>query len=330
MDLQPLLDGFVVVMQPGNLLFCLVGVLIGMLIGILPRSRPGRDDLDPAADHLFHRAGRSRDHARRYFLRRPVRWHHHLGAPQAARGVDHGGDGDRRLSDGAAGTGRVGALGIAAVGSFIGGTVSILGLSLLAPLVASFALDFGPPEYAVLALMGILLVSTLGSGSALKAVIAASFGLFLATVGLDPLTAEARFTGDIRPLDDGLDFVSIAMGLFGLSEILANLEERARGSQVMMPFSNASISAKDWAAARLAVLRGTLIGFVIGVLPGGGRRSRRCSPTPQRRSWPETAHASAAGRSRGWPAQRRRTTPRRRPPSSRSSPSESRPTPRWP
>jgi putative tricarboxylic transport membrane protein len=269
MDLQPLLDGFVVVLQPGNLLFCLVGVLIGMLIGILPGLGPVATisillpitySIEPVAAVIMLAGifyGAQYGGTITSVL---------LKLPGESTTVVTVIDGYQMARQGRAGS----ALGIAAVGSFIGGTVSILGLALLAPLVASFALDFGPPEYAVLALMGILLVSTLGSGSALKALIAASFGLFLATVGLDPLTAEARFTGDIRPLDDGLDFVSIAMGLFGLSEILANLEERVRGSQVMMPFSNARISAKDWAAARLAVLRGTLIGFVIGVLPGGG------------------------------------------------------------
>jgi putative tricarboxylic transport membrane protein len=269
MDLQPLLDGFVVVMQPNNLLFCLVGVLIGMLIGVLPGLGPVATisillpitySIEPVAAVIMLAGifyGAQYGGTITSVL---------LKLPGESTTVVTVIDGYQMARQGRAGS----ALGIAAIGSFIGGTASILGLTLLAPVVAGFALDFGPPEYAVLALMGILLVSTLGSGSALKAVIAAAFGLFLATVGLDPLTAEARFSGDVRQLADGMDFVPIAMGLFGLSEILCSLEQRVRGTHIMMPFSNASITARDWAAARMAVLRGTVIGFVIGVLPGGG------------------------------------------------------------
>ncbi|MEQ7737573.1 tripartite tricarboxylate transporter permease, partial [Escherichia coli] len=141
--------------------------------------------------------------------------------------------------------GRAGsALGIAAVGSFIGGTVAILGLTFLAPAVAGVALNFGPPEYAVLALLGILLVSTFGTGSIVKCLIMASLGLFIATIGLDPVSADARFTGGLTELGDGIDFVPIAMGLFGLGEILYNLEQRAQGSAAMMKFSNAYITLK--------------------------------------------------------------------------------------
>lgn len=127
-----------------------------------------------------------------------------------------------------------------------------------------------PPEYAVLALLGILLVSTLGTGSIVKCLIMASIGLFIATVGLDPLTAEGRFTGGLQELGDGIDFVPIAMGLFGLGEILYNLEQRAQGSAAMMKFSNAYITVKDWSQSRMAIARGTLLGFVVGLLPGGG------------------------------------------------------------
>ncbi|MGH6770611.1 MAG: tripartite tricarboxylate transporter permease, partial [Xanthobacteraceae bacterium] len=167
--------------------------------------------------------------------------------------------------------GRAGpALAIAAIGSFIGGTISILGLSFVAPVVAGFALDFGPPEYAALALLGILLVSTLGTGSTVKCLVAACVGLLFATVGQDNFVSGERFTFGSLALVDGIDFVPLAMGLFGLGEILYDLERRARQSLTMPGVGRAWIGKLDWVKSRAAIARGTVIGFFIGVLPGGG------------------------------------------------------------
>jgi putative tricarboxylic transport membrane protein len=148
--------------------------------------------------------------------------------------------------------------------------VSIIALSVLAPLVASFALDFGPPEYTALALLGILLVSTVSSGHRLKAIIAACVGLLLATVGRDGFTAAERFTFDNLSLADGLDFVPIAMGLFGLGEILYNLEERHRAVQAPATVANVWPSKKDLRESSGAIGRGSVLGFFLGILPGGG------------------------------------------------------------
>jgi putative tricarboxylic transport membrane protein len=175
-------------------------------------------------------------------------------------------DGHALARKGKAGT----ALGIAAIGSFIGGTVSIIALSLLAPVVASFALDFGPPEYTALALLGILLVSTVSSGHRLKALIAACVGLLLATVGRDGFTSAERFTFGNLSLADGLDFVPIAMGLFGLGEILYNLEERHRAVQAPATVANVWPSKKDLRESSGAIGRGSVLGFLLGILPGGG------------------------------------------------------------
>ena len=131
-------------------------------------------------------------------------------------------DGFALAKQGKAGT----ALGIAAIGSFFGATVSIIGLTLLGPIVAGYALDFGPPEYAALALLGVLLVATVGNGNTIKALVAAAVGLLLATVGSDSFTSANRFTFDTLQLQSGIDFVVVAMGLFGVGEILYNLEER--------------------------------------------------------------------------------------------------------
>lgn len=167
--------------------------------------------------------------------------------------------------------GRAGAaLGVAAIGSFIGGTVAIIGLSFLAPTVASFALDFGPPEYAALALLGILLVATISSGARVKATIAAAVGLLIATVGRDTFTGAERFTFDNLALADGIDFVPVAMGLFGIGEILHNLEERHRAAQAPVKVATARPSAADLRQSAGAFGRGSVLGFFLGILPGGG------------------------------------------------------------
>jgi putative tricarboxylic transport membrane protein len=175
-------------------------------------------------------------------------------------------DGNALARQGRAGT----ALGIAAIGSFIGGTVSVVALSLLAPVVAGFALDFGPPEYTALALLGILLVATISGGGRIKALIAACLGLLLATVGRDGFTGAERFTFDSLSLADGLDFVPIAMGLFGLGEILHNLEERHRAAQPPATVTDVWPSRADLRRSSGAIARGSVLGFVLGVLPGGG------------------------------------------------------------
>jgi putative tricarboxylic transport membrane protein len=267
--LQPAIDGFGLVIQPQNLLFCLIGVLVGMFIGVLPGLGP------VATISILLPITYTIDPVPAVIMLAGIFYGAQYGGtitsvllklPGETTSVITVLDGYQMARQGRAGS----ALGIAAIGSFIGGTVAILGLTFLAPVVAGVALNFGPPEYAVLALLGILLVSTFGTGSIVKCLIMASLGLFIATIGLDPVTADARFTGGMTELGDGIDFIPIAMGLFGLGEILYNLEQRAQGSAAMMKFSNAYISVKDWTDSRLAIARGTLLGFVVGILPGGG------------------------------------------------------------
>lgn len=267
--LQPVLDGFLLVIQPSNLLFCLVGVLIGMFIGVLPGLGPVATisillpityTIDPVPSVIMLAGifyGAQYGGTITSVL---------LRLPGETTSVITVLDGYQMAKQGRAGS----ALGISAIGSFIGGTAAIIGLTFLAPLVAGFALDFGPPEYAVLALLGILLVSTLGTGSIAKCLIMAGIGLFVSTVGLDPVSGEGRFTAGFAQLGDGIDFVPLAMGIFGLGEILYNLEQRAHGSATMMKFSNAYITAKDWSDSKFAILRGTVLGFFVGILPGGG------------------------------------------------------------
>jgi putative tricarboxylic transport membrane protein len=263
------LDGFAVVIEPTNLLYCLVGVVIGMLVGVLPGLGPAATiaillpltfDLEPVTAiimlaGIFYGAQYGGT-VTSVLLR----------LPGEASSVVTVFDGHALARQGRAGT----ALGIAAIGSFLGGTFSVIALTLVAPLVAGFALDFGPPEYAALALLGILLVATVSNTGRLKALIAAVVGLLLATVGRDGFTSVERFTFGNLSLADGLDFVPVAMGLFGLGEILYNLEERHRAAQAPAPVTDVWPSRADLKQASGAFGRGGVLGFGLGILPGGG------------------------------------------------------------
>ncbi|TQM03096.1 tripartite tricarboxylate transporter permease [Pseudonocardia kunmingensis] len=269
MDLAPVVDGFSVVLEPTNLLFCLIGVLVGMLVGVLPGLGPAATiaillpvtfGLEPVTA-IIMLAGIFYGAQYGGTITSVL-----LRLPGEASSVVTVFDGHALARQGRAGS----ALGIAAIGSFVGGTVSVVALSLLAPLVAGFALDFGPPEYTALALLGILLVATISGGGRLKAVIAACVGLLLATVGRDGFTGAERFTFENLSLADGLDFVPIAMGLFGLGEILHNLEERHRATQAPARVADVWPSRADLRRSSGAIARGSVLGFVLGVLPGGG------------------------------------------------------------
>jgi putative tricarboxylic transport membrane protein len=309
-DFAPVLDGFTVVLEPTNLLYCLIGVVIGMLVGVLPGLGPAATiaillpltfGIEPVTA-IIMLAGIFYGAQYGGTITSVL-----LRLPGEASSVVTVFDGHALARQGKAGT----ALGIAAVGSFIGGTISIVALTFLAPLVAGFALDFGPPEYTALALLGILLVSTVSSGSRLKALIAAVIGLLLATVGRDAFTGGERFTfGDLN-LADGLDFVPIAMGLFGLGEILYNLEERHTTVSLPAKVANVWPSRKDLRQSSGAIGRGSVLGFVLGILPGGGATlaslaayamEKKRSKTPERFGQgavegvaaPETANNAAA------------------------------------
>ncbi|EMY32820.1 hypothetical protein D477_018139 [Arthrobacter crystallopoietes BAB-32] len=267
--LQPVLDGFGVVLAPNNLLYCLLGVLIGMLIGVLPGLGPAATiaillpltyGIEPVTA-IIMLAGIFYGAQYGGTITSVL-----LRLPGEASSVVTVFDGYMLAKKGKAGT----ALGIAAIGSFIGGTIGIIGLTFLAPVVAGFALDFGPPEYAALALLGILLVATISNGSKTKALIAAAFGLLLATVGRDVFTGAERFTFGNLDLADGIDFVPVAMGLFGLGEILYNLEERHRAAKAPAKVANVWPSRADLKQSSGAIGRGSVLGFFLGILPGGG------------------------------------------------------------
>ncbi|TQM02804.1 tripartite tricarboxylate transporter permease [Pseudonocardia kunmingensis] len=267
--LGSLLEGFDVVFQPQNLLFVVLGVVIGTVIGVLPGlgptatialllpitfgMRPESAIIMLAGVYYGSMYGGT---ITSVLLRIPGE------AATAVTAID----GYEMTRQGRSGP----ALGIAAFGSFIGGTVAVLGLVFVAPQLAAVAVRFGPPEFAALTVLGLVLVTYLGTRSTYKSVLAALLGLLLATVGQDTISGTSRFTFDNPDLFSGLDLVAIAMGVFGVGEILHALEDRNRQGGRIGAVGRILPTRADWARSRGPIARGTLLGFPIGMLPGGG------------------------------------------------------------
>jgi putative tricarboxylic transport membrane protein len=292
-------------------MYCLIGVLLGNIIGVLPGLGPTATislllpfafTLPPESS-IIMMAGIYYGAMYGGSITSTL-----LDLPGEAASVVTTFDGYQMTKQGRAGI----ALGIAAIGSFVAGTFSVIGLSFLAPELANFAVRFGAPEYTVLTTMGILLVAYLGTKSFVKSVICAALGLLLATVGQDPISGSIRLTFGSNNLLGGLDFAAMAMGVFGVGEILYNLENMSKGTLVSTKVGRIWPTIKDFSQAKWAIVRGSVIGFVVGILPGGGSiiatvasygAEKRLSKTPERFgkgaiegvAGPESANNAAAG-----------------------------------
>jgi putative tricarboxylic transport membrane protein len=265
-----LLYGFGIVFQPWNLLACFFGVFIGTLVGVLPGIGPvgAMSLLLPITFGISPVTG--------IIMLAGIYYGAMYGGsttsilvniPGEAASVITCLDGHEMALKGRAGP----ALGISAFGSFIAGTLSLFGLIFLTNLLAGVALIFGPTEYFSLMCLGLSLVTYLTQGSFLRGVIMAGFGLFLSLIGQDVVTGQARFTFGLIGLIDGVGLVPLAMGLFGISEVLLNLEILHEEREVLKTrFWNLFPTRKDWRKAAVPIGRGTLIGFSLGILPGGG------------------------------------------------------------
>jgi putative tricarboxylic transport membrane protein len=157
-----------------------------------------------------------------------------------------------------------------AFGSFLGGTVGLVGLILLAPPLSKFALAFGPPEYFSLMVLGLTILVYLAHGSMAKALIMAGFGVVLGLIGLDSITGQPRLTFDRLELVDGVGLAPIVMGLFGVGEVLINVEQAIRRDVYQTKIQNLLPGVKDWVASTWPMVRGSILGFLLGILPGGG------------------------------------------------------------
>jgi putative tricarboxylic transport membrane protein len=261
--------GFSVTLQPVNLFYCFAGVFIGTLIGVLPGIGPVG-----AMSLLLPTTFKSTPEAAIIMLAGIYYGAMYGGSttsilvniPGEAASVVTCLDGYQMARQGRAGP----ALGIAAFGSFIAGTLSIVGLMVLAPPLSRFALKFGPPEYFTLMILGLTILIYLAHGSMPKALLMAAFGIVLGLVGLDSINARPRFTFDRMELIDGVGLVPLVMGLFGVSEVLLNIEQVIRREIFETRIKGLLPSAKDWMDSKGALIRGSLLGFFLGILPGGG------------------------------------------------------------
>jgi putative tricarboxylic transport membrane protein len=267
--------GFSVSLQPMNLLLCFAGVALGVVIGILPGlgSAATIALLLPITYFL--------DTISAIIMLAGI-WYGSmyggsitsilLRVPGESASVMVAIDGYELTKQGRAGA----ALGMSMISAFIAGMFGLVGLGLIAPMLAEFALDFGPPEYFALTLLGLTLVSYLATDSIWKALAVTIVGLLLGTVGLDPVRSTARFTFGTLTLQSGIDLVPMVMGLFGISEVFHLIEAKlvAPGAAKSAPVPKGLFavlpSRQDWRDARRAIGQGTLVGFFVGLLPGGG------------------------------------------------------------
>jgi len=261
--------GLSVSLQPSNLVACFIGVFVGTLIGVLPGIGPVATmslllpvtfAMSPTASIIMMAGiyyGAMYGGSTTSIL---------VNIPGEAASVVTCIDGYQMARQGRAGP----ALGISALGSFIAGTFSVLGIMLLAPPLTSVALRFGPPEIFGLLLLGFTMVTYLTAGSKLKAVAMALLGMLLGTVGLDPISASPRFTYGSVTLGDGLGLVPIIMGLFGISEVLLNIGQGVKQEVFDTRIKGLMPTREDWRRSAGPIARGSVLGFLLGILPGIG------------------------------------------------------------
>jgi putative tricarboxylic transport membrane protein len=265
-----LATGFSVALSWENLFYCFLGVLIGTLIGVLPGLGPSATIslLLPSTFRLSPTAA--------IIMLAGVYYGAMYGGsttsilvniPGEAASVVTCLDGYQMARQGRAGP----ALGIAAFGSFIAGTLSVVGLMVAAPPLAKFALRFGPPEYFSLIFLAFSILIYLASGSILKAIMMAAAGVFAGTIGTDFITGDPRFNYGSLTLSDGIGLVPAVMGFFGIAEVLENIEKESEKADVLKTkIKGLFPSVQDWKKSLAPIFRGTFLGFFLGILPGGG------------------------------------------------------------
>jgi len=262
--------GFSVALTPFNLLLALIGVFLGTVIGVLPGIGPmtGIALLIPITFGLPPNSA--------IILMAGIYYGAMYGGSTTSILVNAPGESSSVVTciDGfeMAKKGRAGpALAAAAIGSFIAGTFATIMLMVLGPAIAQFALNFGPPEYFALMLTGLTVVTSLAGRSLVKALLATTFGLAFSTIGIDLQSGVSRFTFGNLEMLDGLEFLVVAIGLFALSEVLANLADmRQAVSERLSIKGGLWLTKEDWKRATPAFIRGTLSGFFVGGLAGAG------------------------------------------------------------
>src|SRR5262245_23780284 len=266
--LSHLWTGFMAAMSPAYLAYALAGCALGTLIGVLPGLGPSAGTailipltfkLDPTGAIIMLSAiyyGAMYGGTITSVL---------INVPGEAASVVTCFDGYQMAKQGRAGT----ALGIAAIGSFVGGIAATIALVVVAPPLARIALSFGPPEFFALMLVGLCLIIGLAGQSLLAGLTMAVLGLLIALVGIDPVRGAPRFTFGIPSLYDGVGFIPVVMGLFGIAEILLTIEKPYR-QVISTKLTSLLPSREEWRRSLGAIGRGTGIGFFLGLIPGVG------------------------------------------------------------
>ncbi len=263
-------QGFSTALTPGNLFATFIGCLLGQFIGILPGIGPaaGIALLLPitfgvkATTGLMMLTGIMYGAMYGGTLTSVL-----INVPGEAASVMTAVDGYQLAKQGRAGA----ALSVAAIGSFLAGIGAVLLLAFLCPILGGFALKFNAPEFFLLATLGLTMTASLGSGSAVKALLMAVFGLMVALVGTDPMVGTVRLTFGEIELMDGIDFIPVAVGIFGIGEVLSSLEvSQADAVPIKTKLKDLWLTARDWADCRMAILRGGIVGFLVGLMPGVG------------------------------------------------------------
>ncbi len=263
------LYGFSVAFTLQNIAYCFIGVLLGTLVGVLPGLGP------VAAMSLLFTTTLQIPPVSGMIMLSGIYYGAQYGGsttsillniPGEAASVVTCLDGYQMARQGRAGP----ALAIAALGSFVGGTLSVVGLMLIAPPLAEFGLKFGFAETFSLMCLGLVIVSFMARGSMLKAMMMAVLGLLLGTIGTDIILGNPKFTLGIKSLMDGVGLIPVIMGLFGISEVLLNIEQGVSQEVFNTKITNLFPTRQDLRASFFPILRGSVLGFFLGILPGGG------------------------------------------------------------
>jgi putative tricarboxylic transport membrane protein len=303
--------GFKVATTPENLLLCFLGVFLGTLVGVLPGIGPA------GAMALLLPVSLKITPVGTFIMLAGIYYGSMYGGSTTSILVSIPGepasvmtcvDGHQMALQGRAGP----ALGISAFGSFIAGTISVVALMVVALPLAKGALKFGPPEFFCLVLMGLTLVTYLSQKSAEKAFMSALIGMLLSWVGLDLINGQTRFTFGLMELNDGIGVIPLVMGLFGISEVFMELEKDETIEVIKTKITNLLPNREDWRRCTAPILRSSALGFLLGIIPGGGGiianfmayiMEKRLSKHPERFgkgeiigvAAPESANNAAAG-----------------------------------
>lgn len=289
--LHNLYSGFATALTMKNVLYCGFGVLFGQLIGVLPGIGaptaialllPLTFNVDPTSAIIMF-AGIYYGVAYGGTITSVL-----INVPGESSTVMTCVDGYQMALKGRAGA----ALSVAAIGSWIAGTVSIVLLMAFAPALARFAIRFGPPEFFALTMMAFALLTVFGGENPLKVIISTMIGLLLTTVGMDVVSGKPRFAFGVPQLLGGFDFIVLVCGMFGVAEVFNSIEKPDDDGAVLkkkLRLREMFLTWEDWVASRWSIARGTVIGFLIGMIPAGGITTasfiaylteKRCSKHP--------------------------------------------------